>query len=255
MTEAIRGAAAADIEVATPHATSRELMMEQEYTMAIHLLGALGAGALIGLERSFHGRPAGFRTHTLVCVTSSLLMLVTLYQSEWLPGMPLETVKMDPTRMAQGIMTGIGFLGAGVIYKEGASVRGLTTAASIWLTAAIGILFGIGFYFPAVLATAFALGILAVFRWFEARMPAQVYAYHHIRFARNNTMPEKELRALLTQHGFSIANMAYRVIEDGQVFEYRMVIRTTDPTNTSRLADDLRQLELVREFRIAPTGD
>jgi len=255
MTEAISGDAAEDIAVAKPHATSRELTMEQEYTMTIHLLGALGAGALIGLERSFHGRPAGFRTHTLVCVTSSLLMLVTLYQSEWLPGVPLETVKMDPTRMAQGIMTGIGFLGAGVIYKEGASVRGLTTAASIWLTAAIGILFGIGFYFPAVLATAFAVGILAAFRWFEARMPAQVYAYHHIRFQRNNTMSEKELRDLLAQHGFSIANMAYRVIEDGQVFEYRMVIRTTDPTNTSRLADDLRQLELVREFRIAPTGD
>jgi len=177
-----------------PCATDKELTMEQEYTMALHLLGALGAGALIGLERSFHGRPAGFRTHTLVCVTSSLLMLVTLYQSEWLPGVPLEAVKMDPTRMAQGIMTGIGFLGAGVIYKEGASVRGLTTAASIWLTAAIGILFGIGFYFPAVLATACALGILAAFRWFEARMPAQVYAYHHIRFERNNTMPEKELR-------------------------------------------------------------
>ena len=255
LTEILRRATAEDIQVATPHATSREPTMQQEYTMALHLLGALGAGALIGLERSFHGRPAGFRTHTLVCVTSSLLMLVTLYQSEWLPGVPLETVKMDPTRMAQGIMTGIGFLGAGVIYKEGASVRGLTTAASIWLTAAIGILFGIGFYFPAVLATACALGILAAFRWFEARMPAQVYAYHHIRFERNNTMPEKELRDLLSQHGFSIANMAYRVIEEGQVFEYRMVIRTTDPTNTSRLADDLRQLESVREFRISPTGD
>jgi putative Mg2+ transporter-C (MgtC) family protein len=157
--------------------------MEQEYTMAIHLLGALGAGALIGLERSFHGRPASLRTHTLVCVTSSLLMLATLYQSEWLPGVPLEAVKIDPTRMAQGIMTGIGFLGAGVIYKEGASVRGLTTAASIWLTAAIGILFGIGFYFPAVLATMFALGILAAFRWFEVRMPAQVYAYRQVSAA------------------------------------------------------------------------
>src|SRR4029450_4356523 len=173
MTKASRRDAAEDIQGATPPATSREPPMEQEYTMAIHLLGALGAGALIGLERSFHGRPAGFRTHTLVCVTSSLLMLVTLYQSEWLPGVPLETVKMDPTRMAQGIMTGIGFLGAGVIYKEGARGRGLPTAASIWLTAAIGILFGIGFYFPAVLATGCALGILAVFRWFEARMPAQ----------------------------------------------------------------------------------
>ena len=230
--------------------------MEQEYsTILFHLLGALAAGSLIGLERSFHGRPAGFRTHTLVCVTSSLLMLVTLYQWAWLPGVPLDTVKTDPTRMAQGIMTGIGFLGAGVIYKEGATVRGLTTAASIWLTAAIGILFGVGFYFPAIVATGFSLGILAVFRWFEARMPAQIYAYHHIRFQRHNTMAEKDLRALLSQHGFSIANMAYRVIERGDAFEYRMVIRTTDPTNTSRLADELRQLEIVREFRISPTGD
>src|SRR5919199_237312 len=175
-------------------------------TMTAHLVAALIAGGGIGLERSFHGRPAGFRTHTLVCVASSLLMLVTLYQWQWLPGIPLDTVKTDPTRMAQGIMTGIGFLGAGVIYKEGVSIHGLTTAASIWITAAIGILFGIGFYFPAILATMFALGILAAFRWFEARMPAQVYAYHHIRFERNNTMPEKELRDLLTQHGFSIAN-------------------------------------------------
>ena len=68
-------------------------------------------------------------------------------------------------------------------------------------------------------------------------------------------MPEEELRGLLVHHGFSIANMGYRVIEDGQFFEYRMVMRTTDPANASRLADALRQLELVREFRLSPTGD
>jgi putative Mg2+ transporter-C (MgtC) family protein len=230
--------------------------MDQEYTtIIVHLMGALIAGGLIGLERSFRGRAAGFRTHTLVCVTSSLLMLVTMYQWNWLPGIPLDTVKTDPTRMAQGIMTGIGFLGAGVIYKEGATVRGLTTAASVWLTAAIGILFGVGFYFPAVLATVLALSILAAFRWLEARMPAESYAYHHVRFHRNKTMQEEELRGLLLQHGFSIANMAYRVIEDGKFFEYRMVIRTTDPANTSKLADSLRKHELVHEFRISPTGD
>ena len=191
--------------------------MEQEYAkITIHLLGAFLAGGLIGIERSFHGRPAGFRTHTLVCVTSSLLMLVTLYQWTWLPGVPLDTVKTDPTRMAQGIMTGIGFLGAGVIYKEGATVRGLTTAASIWLTAAIGILFGIGFYFPAILATAFSLGILAVFRWFEARMPCTDIRLSSYSVPPHKTMPEKDLRDLLSQHGFSIANMAYRIIENGE---------------------------------------
>ena len=107
-----------------------------------HLPVATMAGGLIGLERSYHGRPAGFRTHTLVCVASGLLMLVTMYQAKWFTGAPLDTVRVDPTRMAQGVMTGIGFLGAGVIMREGLTVRGLTTAASIWVTAAIGILAG-----------------------------------------------------------------------------------------------------------------
>jgi putative Mg2+ transporter-C (MgtC) family protein len=110
--------------------------------IVLHLLAALVAGGVIGIERSYHGRPAGFRTHTLVCLAASLLMLVTLYQSRWLPGPLGEAVRMDPTRMAQGIATGIGFLGAGVIFKEGLTVRGLTTAASIWITSAIGTLIG-----------------------------------------------------------------------------------------------------------------
>jgi putative Mg2+ transporter-C (MgtC) family protein len=230
--------------------------METQYAViTAHLLAALVAGGMIGLERSFHGRPAGFRTHALVCVASSVLMLVTLYQWQWLPGVPLETVRTDPTRMAQGIMTGIGFLGAGVIYKEGVSIHGLTTAASMWITAAIGILVGVGFYFPAMLATALVLGILSAFRWIEARMPSEAYAYHYIRFDRNNAMPEEEVRALLAQHGFTVANMSYRITRDGPCFEYRMVIRTTNPHNTAHLAAALRKLELVREFRISLMGD
>jgi putative Mg2+ transporter-C (MgtC) family protein len=229
---------------------------ETEYaTITAHLVAALIAGGMIVLERSFHGRPAGFRTHTLVCVASSLLMLVTLYQWQWLPGVPMETVRTDPTRMAQGIMTGIGFLGAGVIYKEGVSIHGLTTAASIWITAAIGILLGVGFYFPAILATALVLGILSAFRWIEAWMPSEAYAYHYIRFDRNDAMPEEEVRALLAQHSFTVGNMSYRVTRDGPSFEYRMTIRTTDPNNTAHLAAALRKLELVREFRISPMGD
>lgn len=220
-----------------------------------HLTTALLAGGIIGLERSFHGRPAGFRTHTLVCLASSILMLVTLYQWQWLPGVPLDTVRTDPTRMAQGIMTGIGFLGAGVIFKEGLSVRGLTTAASIWITAAIGILLGIGFYAPAALATAFTIGTLSFFRWIEAKLPSHYYAHHFVRFDRGAVMPESELRAFLAQSGFTVANMSYRVSDDRLSFEYRMVIRTINPENLSALAVSLRQLETVRAFRISPTGD
>ena len=121
--------------------------------MLARIFGAVAIGALIGLERSFHGRPAGFRTHALVSVASALLMLVTVYQNEWMTQVSLEAIRTDPTRMAQGIMTGIGFLGAGVIFKEGLTVRGLTTAASIWVTSAIGILIGIGFWMPALIGT------------------------------------------------------------------------------------------------------
>ena len=119
--------------------------------ITVHLASAWIAGSLIGLERSFHGRPAGFRTHALVCLASAVLMMITVYQSDWLTFALPDTIRADPQRMAQGIMTGIGFLGAGVIFKEGLSVRGLTTAASIWITAALGILYGVGFYYPALL--------------------------------------------------------------------------------------------------------
>src|ERR687886_803303 len=145
---------------------------------------ALLIGGLIGFERTFHGRPAGFRTHALVSVASALLMLVTVYQADWMTAAPLDTIRTDPTRMAQGIMTGIGFLGAGVIFKEGLTVRGLTTAASIWVTAAIGILVGIGFWLAAVVGAAATLTVLSLFRVVEARLPSEFYAHHMLRFAR-----------------------------------------------------------------------
>lgn len=223
--------------------------------IAVHLVGAVLAGGIIGIERSFHPRPAGFRTHTLVCLASSLLMLVTLYQWKWLPGVPMDTVRTDPTRMAQGIMTGIGFLGAGVIFKEGLSVRGLTTAASIWITAAIGILIGVGFYEPAVIATALTLGVLSAFRWIEAKLPSHSYAHHYIRFGRDDVMSESEVRSFLAEHGFSIANMSYRVTEDGSLFEYKMVIKCTSTNDTAKLVESLRSLPRVRSFRVSPTGD
>ncbi|MBS0368094.1 MAG: MgtC/SapB family protein [Proteobacteria bacterium] len=223
--------------------------------IALHLFGAVLAGGIIGMERSFHARPAGFRTHTLVCLASSLLMLVTLYQWNWLPGVAMDTIRTDPTRMAQGIMTGIGFLGAGVIFKEGLSVRGLTTAASIWITAAIGILIGVGFYLPAVLATALTLGVLSAFRWIEARLPSHSYAHHYLRFNRDDVMPESDVRSFLDQHGFSIANMSYRITDDGLSFEYKMVIRTTRAENTARLVEALREMPRLRTFRVSPTGD
>jgi putative Mg2+ transporter-C (MgtC) family protein len=129
------------------------LMNNDSLEMVWRLLAALTAGGIIGFERTYRGRAAGFRTHALVCVASTLLMLVTVYKSHWFSHQASARVVIDPTRMAQGIMTGIGFLGTDVIVKEGLTVRGLTTAASIWITASIGILTGIGFYFAAGIGT------------------------------------------------------------------------------------------------------
>jgi putative Mg2+ transporter-C (MgtC) family protein len=223
--------------------------------MLARILGAMAIGALIGLERSFHGRPAGFRTHALVCVASALLMLVTVYQNEWMTQVSPEAIRTDPTRMAQGIMTGIGFLGAGVIFKEGLTVRGLTTAASIWVTSAIGILIGIGFWMPALIGTFATLAVLSLFRAIESRMPSEFYAHHHLRFRRDAVMSESEVRELVGKHGFSIANLHSRLIDEGRHFEYRMVIRTRDAGNSHALAQHLLLLPEVIEFRISPTGD
>jgi len=220
----------------------------------LNLAAAWLAGSAIGLERSFHGRPAGFRTHALVCLSSALLMVVFNYQRDWIGDVLADTIRTDPTRMAQGIMTGIGFLGAGVIFKEGLTVRGLTTAASIWTTAAIGVLFGIGLIGPGVIGTLAVLGTLSLFRWIENRIPTQNYAQYLIRFPVARTIPEPELRRMLEGYGFAISNMSYR-LDERSVFEYRMMLRTLNKRDFERLAADLRGTDGVFEFRISPPGD
>jgi putative Mg2+ transporter-C (MgtC) family protein len=217
--------------------------------------GALVIGALIGFERTFHGRPAGFRTHALVCMASALLMIVTVYQNLWMTMVEHDAIRTDPTRMAQGIMTGIGFLGAGVIFKEGLTIRGLTTSASIWITAAIGILVGVGFWFAAIVGAVATLMVLAIFRLIEARLPSEFYAHHMLRFARDHVIGEEALRKMIGEHGFSIANVSSRLTEGGKLFEYRMTIKSRDRKAAEALSQHLRGLPEVVEFRIAPTGD
>ena len=230
--------------------------MAQEYfEIVFRLAAALAAGGLIGLERSYRGRPAGFRTHALVCLASSLLMLVTVYESHWFPRLEGGRIILDPTRMAQGIMTGIGFVGAGAIIKEGFNVRGLTTAASIWVTAAIGILAGIGFYFAAAVGAVLALGTLSAFRWIEARLRVESYAILAVRFPRASPMSEAELRGLVAEHGFSLYNMSYRLHREAEQFEYRAVIRTMDPAGLRRLSETLNATPRVLEYRLAPTSE
>jgi putative Mg2+ transporter-C (MgtC) family protein len=222
--------------------------------MLLRLVAALVSGALIGYERSFHGRPAGLRTHVLVCLASSLLMLVTVYESHWVLTAPGE-IRLDPTRMAQGIMTGIGFLGAGVIVKEGLNVRGLTTAASIWITSAIGILAGVGLYLPMAISVLMTLAVLSVFRWIEMKVPTQAYFNFDVKYEKGGTLSEDDMRALIKEHKFSIANFSYRLETEGRVLRHSMTLQTTDRAAAGRLANTLKGNPTVLEFKLSPTGD
>jgi putative Mg2+ transporter-C (MgtC) family protein len=231
-------------------------MTNNLFEILVHLLVAMVAGGLIGLERSYNGHAAGFRTHTLVCMASSVLMLIAIYQKDWFAQALIENVRIDPTRMAQGIMTGIGFLGAGVIMKEGLSVRGLTTAASIWITAAIGILAGVGFYSAVVIVTVLTLGTLSVFRWIESKLPTLIYAQCSLRLNCQASMSEKDLRDLLAHHGFDILKLSYSYTQgSGKCIDYNMMIRTRNQQHFERLSQKLLKLESVLEFRISLTGD
>jgi putative Mg2+ transporter-C (MgtC) family protein len=205
------------------------------------------------MERALHGREAGIRTHILVCVSASLLMLLMHYQWQLVPKEFLDTVRADPSRMAQGIMTGIGFLGAGVILKEGLSVRGLTTAASIWMTASIGIVIGLGFYLPALLTTILTFLALSVFRWFEGLLPVQRYAKFSVKFRRNQPhLDETALCDLITGHKIKAFQPTFRLTDEGHYIEYEMTIRSRGKDNFSQLAETLLSNADVQEFDITP---
>lgn len=218
--------------------------MDLYLTPILHLLAALAAGGLIGLERSHHGRPAGFRTHTLVCLASSVLMQLPV----------LGAVQLDPSRLAQGIMTGIGFLGAGVIVKERMSVRGLTTAASIWITAAIGILLGLGHYFVAGAATALTLSVLALFRWFEGHLPTQHYVRLEVKTRAKDRLPLDDILALARQCHCKPANTSYAMQEGGKIFAYEIALTTGKWDNYRALADALAGNPKIPEFKISPAS-
>ncbi len=216
---------------------------------------AVVAGGLIGFERLHRGRPAGFRTHTLVCTASSLLMLLAAFQWQFVPGGFMETVRVDPTRMAQGIMTGIGFLGAGVIVKERLTVRGLTTAASIWMTASLGIIYGLGFYSAALIGTVVALLVLSLFQYLEQIMPTAHHAQLQVECVQPDVLSEEQLTALLREQKIQSLHMGYQYDRDAKSFRYETVMRTANQVNFSRLAEALGRHDAVRTFTIDPTGD
>ena len=216
--------------------------------VTLRLLGALAAGAAIGLERTYHGRPAGFRTYALVTLGAALLMA---YATALAP-----QDAAAPSRVVQGVMTGIGFLGAGVIFKERLSVHGLTTAASIWASSGLGLLIGAGYWYPAILGWASILVTLSMLRWVEDRLPHQVFVHHQYRFARDSAPDPDALRTLLKQAGYRVGRMSRRLDDATGLLEYRVVgfCFRSEATNDA-LAARLLALPGLKGFDLSPTDD
>ena len=230
--------------------------MEPHYQVVIsRILLAILAGGIIGLERAHHGRPAGLRTHTLVCVSSCLLMLLSVFQWDLIEAKNMETIRVDPTRMGQGIMTGIGFLGAGVIMKDKYTIRGLTTAGSIWMTASIGIIIGMGLYFAASMAVLATVIVLSMFRWIEKILPSLYYAKITMRFKSSEVLDKDTVMKTIKDCDVFSFSPSFRLDDEGRYFCYEMTARTKNIDNFHKLSEILRTMEQVKEYSVIPTGD
>lgn len=220
----------------------------------LNLAGALLLGLLVGYERAYQGRAAGMRTYGLVCMASAALTVFVGYPTLWYGGRAGMPVNPDPTRVVQGIVTGIGFLGAGVIMKEGLNIRGLTTAASIWSVCAIGVLVGIGFYAAAislaVLSTVCMLWVHKLEQWLPSRSGVAIV----VQFKRGFLPREEALQNVAKEHGYEIATSSLSISVHGGAPEWHFIANALDSKKKgamSELAHLMTHYEGVESFQLA----
>lgn len=176
-----------------------------EYEIALRLFLACVFGGIVGFERERNDSPAGFRTHILVSLGSALIMVLSMYGFN-----DFNSVNKDPARLAAQVVSGIGFLGAGTILRDKTSIKGLTTAASLWVVAAIGLASGAGFYFSAFVVT------VLVFLTLERSV--ETYFFRNKQtlkvVAVNGTCKVKEINRLLELHGIIPQNISMTLLKE-----------------------------------------
>ena len=172
--------------------------------VVLKLVLAIALGGLIGLEREASQKPAGFRTNILVCVGSAMMMMlsVMIIQSK---GGTTDTL----VRMAAGVITGIGFLGAGTILHARGTIAGLTTASTIWVVAGLGLVIGAGYYVPALIFTALTIATLVLFRKVEESYLRRAQFHYHVKFKQRPYILSS-LRKLALHHGIRLEKMTLR---------------------------------------------
>jgi putative Mg2+ transporter-C (MgtC) family protein len=213
------------------------------------LLLAVILGGTIGLEREFRGRPAGLRTHILVCLGATIMILASegmsgLYQS-FSPG---SRITLDPGRIAAGIITGIGFLGAGAIIRIGDLVRGLTTAGCIWFVAGLGIIIGEGLHGLAIFSTGIALMALMLLGRLEHRIQPTVYRSIVMVVALSQAQSAPiECQKILKERRIRIQDISHRLFLRSEEAEITFKIRTRNQLQGGEVLQALASLPGVKE--------
>jgi len=208
-------------------------------------LGTL-LGGIIGFERQTHGRPAGFRTQLLVCVSCVLLMIIS--QGYYTDSAGSGLMRIDPTRIAAGAMTGVGFLGAGVIIKAGASVQGLTTAACVWIVSAIGLAIGAGQYVAGIASFVITFISLWFLRYLEMRMPRTVYKL--VTLLTDSTGDEHMIREIFEGKGFTVTKMDYEIHFPEKERKFVFTIAGKHSSPIRQVIETLSGLSFVRSLEI-----
>ena len=230
--------------------------MTIDWALILPVAAAMTAGGLIGVERTYHGHPAGFRTHILVCMTSCVLMLAAMHQATWdFVALPDQRLVVDPTRMSHGVLTGIGFLCAGVIFREGFSVHGLTTAASLWTTSAIGMMFGVGMWNLGLLAAGATLTVLAILRLADARLPHVGVVDVTLRWARDQVPDEGRLKQIMEDNGVRPIRIGHVASAEGRIHEHHIKARGPMPMKLDTLVQQLAIEAGLVGYSIMPRDD
>ncbi|HEY1090117.1 MAG TPA: MgtC/SapB family protein [Burkholderiaceae bacterium] len=224
--------------------------------MLAHLLGATLMGLMLGYERAYHGRAAGMRTYALVCTASCAVTILVAYPLQWFGGhvaggsLPQFT---DPTRVIQGVLTGIGFLCAGVIMREGMNISGLTTAASLWVASCVGIVLGMGFYLAAIGMTLLCASMMMWGAMLEAKLPSHPAISVMLVGEPKRKFEQAELSSFAAKLGYRFAPGSLSISYRHECEEWRFVCTAQQNyrgQNLTRFSSRIHELHGVAEYRV-----
>ena len=222
--------------------------------IGLNLVGALVLGLMVGYERSYQGRAAGMRTYGLVCMASAALTVIVGHSPLWFGGDSVNSI-VDPTRVVQGVVTGIGFLCAGVILKDGLNIRGLTTAASIWAVSAVGVMFGAGFHLAAFLFALLCAVSMSLLQRLERKLPGRATLDITVCFQPDFRPDVDEMATVARSRGYEVVrdSVTINFADNQPVWRFTAVaIERSRALSPALFAEQLSDFPGMSRFSITP---